>query len=89
MFTCFLKVDATTLTPSDKNKMPAANELYNNLFKNYFKGLRPTFNYSKPMDVNMQFWFKQIIKLNKVEQIMTVYCWIEMVSVFFKVSRVI
>lgn len=59
--------------------LSAPQKLYKDLFKNYYKGLRPIFNHSQPMSVAIHFWFKQILKVDEIDQTLTVYCWLEVV----------
>uniref|UniRef100_A0AC35F8S0 Uncharacterized protein n=1 Tax=Panagrolaimus sp. PS1159 TaxID=55785 RepID=A0AC35F8S0_9BILA len=52
--------------------------LYSSLFKDYQHELRPVANESEPLKVSMQFWLKQILKLNERDQTVLVYCWLEL-----------
>uniref|UniRef100_A0A914Y8X8 Neurotransmitter-gated ion-channel ligand-binding domain-containing protein n=1 Tax=Panagrolaimus superbus TaxID=310955 RepID=A0A914Y8X8_9BILA len=52
--------------------------LYSTLFKDYSHELRPVANESEPLKVSMQFWLKQILKLNERDQTVLVYCWLEL-----------
>lgn len=54
--------------------------LYDELFKDYSSELRPVFNESETLTVAVQFWLKQILKIDERDQTLNVYCWLELVS---------
>ncbi|GMS79226.1 hypothetical protein PENTCL1PPCAC_1401, partial [Pristionchus entomophagus] len=65
--TCFSVVSA-----SDQK------QLFNYLFKDYRKELRPVKDDSSgPTNVTVQLYFKQIQKIQENDQIITLYCWLE------------
>ena len=39
--------------------------------------VRPVINDSLPVTISIQFWFKQILKVDEGDQILTIYCWLE------------
>lgn len=39
--------------------------LYDYLFLDYQREIRPVYNDSKPITVTVQFWLKQILKVNE------------------------
>uniref|UniRef100_A0AC34RR07 Neurotransmitter-gated ion-channel ligand-binding domain-containing protein n=1 Tax=Panagrolaimus sp. JU765 TaxID=591449 RepID=A0AC34RR07_9BILA len=52
--------------------------LFEHLFSTYRKELRPVKNQDDgPTIVTVQFYFKQIQKVQESDQILTVYCWLE------------
>ncbi|GMR57990.1 hypothetical protein PMAYCL1PPCAC_28185, partial [Pristionchus mayeri] len=53
-------------------------QLFNYLFKDYRKELRPVKDdASGPTNVTVQLYFKQIQKIQENDQIITLYCWLE------------
>lgn len=62
-------------------------KLYKDLFENYYKGLRPVYNQTQPITLSIHLWFKQILKVDEIDQILTVYCWLELVKTFKFVSK--
>ncbi|CAI4222723.1 unnamed protein product [Auanema sp. JU1783] len=52
--------------------------LYDHLFDGYQKELRPVLNDSSTLNVQMKFWLKQILKVDERDQIVNVYCWLEL-----------
>uniref|UniRef100_A0A914VJZ7 Neurotransmitter-gated ion-channel ligand-binding domain-containing protein n=1 Tax=Plectus sambesii TaxID=2011161 RepID=A0A914VJZ7_9BILA len=54
-----------------------ANRLMRDLFANYNKDVRPVFNYSDTVNITMHLWFKQVLKVDEIDQILTIYCWTE------------
>ncbi|KAH7698400.1 Protein ACR-18, partial [Aphelenchoides avenae] len=52
--------------------------LYDYLFLDYQREIRPVYNDSKPITVTVQFWLKQILKVNERDQTLNIYCWLEL-----------
>ncbi len=38
------------------------------------------YNDSEPVHVIMHLWFKQVLKVDEIDQILTIYCWTEQVG---------
>ncbi|KAI6218179.1 Acr-17 [Aphelenchoides fujianensis] len=76
LFSFFLLVFAGTWSPCTADGSP---ELYNHLFANYRKGIRPT-DPNNPSSTNLtvQFFLKQIQNVHESDQILTLYCWLEL-----------
>ena len=52
--------------------------LYTDLFSDYEKELRPVLNDSEPLTVTVQFWLKQILKVDERDQTIKCYLWLEL-----------
>ncbi|CAJ0573677.1 unnamed protein product, partial [Mesorhabditis spiculigera] len=52
--------------------------LYDHLFDGYQRELRPVIDEAEPVHVKLKFWLKQILKVDERDQIVTVYCWLEL-----------
>ncbi|CAJ0948330.1 unnamed protein product, partial [Mesorhabditis belari] len=52
--------------------------LYDHLFNGYQRELRPVLDENDPVNVKLKFWLKQILKVDERDQIVTVYCWLEL-----------
>uniref|UniRef100_A0A1I8ADS6 Neur_chan_LBD domain-containing protein n=1 Tax=Steinernema glaseri TaxID=37863 RepID=A0A1I8ADS6_9BILA len=66
---------------SDVQNDPKDNEirrLFDYLFQDYVKEIRPVRNDSHPLTVSVQFWLKQILKVDERNQIVNIYLWLEM-----------
>ena len=55
-------------------------KLHKHLFEHYNKAVRPVYDDFKALNLSVQFWCKQILKVEESDQILTIYCWLEMVS---------
>jgi hypothetical protein len=66
-------------TRSERAQTPMVR-LYKHLFEGYHKSIRPVYNDSQSVNLTVQFWFKQILKVEESDQILTIYCWLEMVG---------
>lgn len=55
-------------------------ELYDHLFDDYSSELRPVYNESEALTISVQFWLKQILKIDERDQTLNIYCWLEMVD---------
>uniref|UniRef100_A0A0N4ZXG7 Neur_chan_LBD domain-containing protein n=1 Tax=Parastrongyloides trichosuri TaxID=131310 RepID=A0A0N4ZXG7_PARTI len=58
--------------------LPYLYKLYGDLFKNYHSEIRPILNDSKPTEVTIQFWLKQVLKVNERDQTIRLYLWLEL-----------
>lgn len=58
----------------------SAQRLYDDLFKTYRKELRPVRNYLLPVNISMQLWFMQVLRVDEIDQVLKIYCWIEEVK---------
>ncbi|KAI6216415.1 Acr-18 [Aphelenchoides fujianensis] len=52
--------------------------LYDDLFTGYEKDIRPVLNDSQPLTVTIQFWLKQILKVDERDQTIKTYLWLEL-----------
>ncbi|KAI1723931.1 neurotransmitter-gated ion-channel ligand binding domain-containing protein [Ditylenchus destructor] len=52
--------------------------LYDDLFADYQREIRPVLNDSEPLTVAVQFWLKQILKVDERDQTLNVYLWLEL-----------
>uniref|UniRef100_A0A1I7UEQ4 Neur_chan_LBD domain-containing protein n=1 Tax=Caenorhabditis tropicalis TaxID=1561998 RepID=A0A1I7UEQ4_9PELO len=52
--------------------------LYEHLFLDYVKEIRPVRNESETLKVEIKFWLKQILKVDERDQIVNIYCWLEL-----------
>ncbi|CAB3397306.1 unnamed protein product [Caenorhabditis bovis] len=72
------------LKNSAQEKFPGASQnipmkiLYKTLFSDYMKEIRPVHNDSQTMHVQVKFWLKQILKVDERDQIVNIYCWLEL-----------
>lgn len=67
-------IDAATSIIAGGNRA-----LYEHLFKNYRKEVRPIdYKNPSPTNVTVQLFIKQIQKVEESDQILTLYCWLEM-----------
>ncbi|KAK0410595.1 hypothetical protein QR680_005221 [Steinernema hermaphroditum] len=60
---------------------PNENEyrrLFDFIFQDYVKEIRPVRNDSHALTVSVQFWLKQILKVDERNQIVNIYLWLEM-----------
>lgn len=51
-------------------------------FSDYEKEIRPVLNDSEPLTITIQFWLKQILKVDERDQTIKCYLWLELVSSF-------
>lgn len=59
-------------------------QLFKHLFIDYQKAVRPIVNDSEAVTITIQLWLKQVLKVDERDQILTIYCWLEMVgNVYF------
>ncbi|CAD5225235.1 unnamed protein product [Bursaphelenchus okinawaensis] len=52
--------------------------LYDDLFEDYEREIRPVVNDSMPLTVVIQFWLKQILKIDERDQTIKCYLWLEL-----------
>ncbi|KAI6186783.1 Acr-18 [Aphelenchoides besseyi] len=78
---------ATTIDPITTGRTRLSKEtppqrhmrrLYDYLFADYEKELRPVINDSQPLTVTVQFWLKQILKIDEGDQTIKIYLWLEL-----------
>uniref|UniRef100_A0A915CGQ9 Neurotransmitter-gated ion-channel ligand-binding domain-containing protein n=1 Tax=Parascaris univalens TaxID=6257 RepID=A0A915CGQ9_PARUN len=61
-----------------KQEESGMKSLYAYLFEDYQKDLRPVLNDSTTTIVTLKFWLKQVLKVDERDQIVNVYCWLEL-----------
>ncbi|GMT09593.1 hypothetical protein PFISCL1PPCAC_890, partial [Pristionchus fissidentatus] len=77
-------VPSTMMTPpstsskSIPSKQTAMRNLYEHLFHDYQRELRPVQHENVTLPVKLKFWLKQILKVDERDQILNVYCWLEL-----------
>ncbi|KAF8387343.1 acr-18 [Pristionchus pacificus] len=77
-------VPSTMQTPpsstsrSIPSKQTAMRNLYEHLFHDYQRELRPVLHENITLPVKLKFWLKQILKVDERDQILNVYCWLEL-----------
>ncbi|CEF62815.1 Neurotransmitter-gated ion-channel transmembrane domain and Neurotransmitter-gated ion-channel family and Neurotransmitter-gated ion-channel ligand-binding domain and Nicotinic acetylcholine-gated receptor, transmembrane domain-containing protein [Strongyloides ratti] len=52
--------------------------LHRDLFQDYISDVRPIHNDSLPIEVTIQFWLKQLLKVNEIDQTIRLYLWLEL-----------
>ncbi|CAI5450706.1 unnamed protein product [Caenorhabditis angaria] len=70
-------LQTSELPPPTPTQTPM-HALYDKLFTNYVKDIRPVHNDSHTLRVDIKFWLKQILKVDERDQIVKVYCWLEL-----------
>ncbi|ULT92251.1 hypothetical protein L3Y34_009775 [Caenorhabditis briggsae] len=65
------------IATSHPARTPMRN-LYEHLFLDYVKEIRPVRNESETLKVEIKFWLKQILKVDERDQIVNIYCWLEL-----------
>ncbi|KHN77475.1 Neuronal acetylcholine receptor subunit alpha-10 [Toxocara canis] len=73
-----INISASTVSESFKNEQGDMKSLYAYLFSNYQKELRPVINDSTTTTVTLKFLLKQVLKVDERDQIVNVYCWLEL-----------
>ncbi|TKR60916.1 hypothetical protein L596_028097 [Steinernema carpocapsae] len=77
----FLSPSGILGEPSPLKNNSKSNEyhrLYTDLFADYVKEIRPVLNDSQSLTVSVQFWLKQILKVDERDQIVNIYLWLEL-----------
>ncbi|CAD6186906.1 unnamed protein product [Caenorhabditis auriculariae] len=87
--TCYQEINMTKSDPTLSNGSPSPKvtserkktvmrSLYQDLFRDYVKEIRPVLNESHTLEVEIKFWLKQILKVDERDQIVNIYCWLEL-----------
>ena len=67
------------LASVDGRAVSNLTRLHDDLFDGYRRQVRPVVNDTNTINLRVRFWFKQILAVDEGDQILTVYCWLEMV----------
>uniref|UniRef100_A0A0K0FLW2 Neur_chan_LBD domain-containing protein n=1 Tax=Strongyloides venezuelensis TaxID=75913 RepID=A0A0K0FLW2_STRVS len=58
--------------------LPYLHILHRDLFHDYIPDVRPVHNDSLPTEITVQFWLKQLLKVNERDQTIRLYLWLEL-----------
>uniref|UniRef100_A0A0N5B6R1 Neur_chan_LBD domain-containing protein n=1 Tax=Strongyloides papillosus TaxID=174720 RepID=A0A0N5B6R1_STREA len=61
-----------------RSNLPYLQILHRDLFHDYIPDVRPVHNDSLPTEVTVQFWLKQLLKVNERDQTIRLYLWLEL-----------
>lgn len=64
----------------ESRELSDSQRLLRDLFRDYRPELRPIINDSEAVNVTMHLWFKQVLKVDEIDQILTIYIWVEQVG---------